>query len=226
MEGTAAANFDLSGIEDHLAAELSGGSSKVPVVTVNIERELHPEDLAEYVELNGNLETTQKSDEKDVNSIRAKHHSVARLLAMGLPEGVVASMTNYTPAYISTLKNTPAMLELIAHYRAPGNHAVSEQVEKLRLLGNMSLDQLIARAESGELNSQELLQAAKLGNDRSGAGPMQKIEHNHEHSLNEEQVARLARSAREANKGRVIDISAVRKQLPAPKDDDNADDAA
>lgn len=218
----------MDAIGESLGDELSGATGKIPIVTVTIEDILTEQDIAEYVETVGELETTQKSNEKDVNSLRARHHGVARLLAIGLPEGVVAQMTGYQVGYINTLKQTPSMCELISHYRAPGNQAVADMTEKLRLLSDMSLNQLISKVETNELSIQELLQAVKLGADRSGAGPMQKFEHSHEHRLNDETVAKLAASAREANRGRVIDINSVRKALPAPTrgEDEPPDSAA
>jgi len=77
-------------LTDEISAELGNAlGAKVPVVTCTIEEVLQPEHIAEYLSKCGNLETTQKSDEKDVASLRARHHSVARLLATGMPEGTI-----------------------------------------------------------------------------------------------------------------------------------------
>jgi hypothetical protein len=202
-------------ISESLGEELAAASGqRVPVVTATVLDVLTEADLAAYCEKAGNLPTTQKSHEKDIGSIRARHHQVARLLALGLPESVVANLTGYQAATLSTLKQSPSMLELIEHYRAPGDNAVKVMGEKLRLLADMSLEALIAKAELGELTAQELLAAAKLGADRSGNGPMSKVDVDVTHALDEGLVSALAATARKRNESRIIDVSAVRKALP------------
>lgn len=205
-------------ISEGIGEELAAGSSdRVPAVTCTIEGDpLTEEDIARYVSKEGSLPAV-KSDEKDIASLRARHHQVARLLAAGLSEGLVAELTGYKVAWISTLKNNPSMLELISHYRAPGDQATRAIAEKLRLLADLSLNQIIAKIEAGDADVNQLLAAVKLGADRSNNGPMAKVEHNHIHGLDEEQARRLHESARKVNSGRIIDITAVRKSLPAPE---------
>lgn len=193
----------------------SAGQTKVPAVTCTIESVLSEEDIAEYCETSGNLPAV-KSDEKDLATLRAKHHAVARLLALSLPESLIATMTGYSPAWISTLKNSPSMIELIAHYRLPGDQATRLMSEKLRILADMSVETLIAKVEAGELDVNQLLASAKLGADRSNNGPMAKVEAHHIHSLDEEQVRRLAETARAHNAERILPIESVRQSLPAP----------
>lgn len=211
----------LEGIGEEIAA---ASSDRVPIVTCTVEDILHEADLAEYCQRSGNLPAV-KSDEKDLSTLRARHHQVARLLATGLPEGVVAELTGYQVSTVSTLKQSPSMLELIAHYRMPGDNATKEIAEKLRLVGDMSLERLIAKIEADEMDNNQLLAAAKLGVDRSNNGPMAKFEHTHVHGLDENQMRRLNDSARKTNAGRIIDIQAVRQSLPAPPES-KADDAS
>lgn len=204
-----------SAISEEIGEELAA-SNRVPVVTCTIEGELTEEDIAEYCEKSGDL-PAQKSDEKDLVTLRARHHQVARFLAMGLPESLVAELTNFKAPYISTLKLSPSMQELISHYRAPGDNATKLMTEKLRLLSHMSIEQLIVKVQNGELDVNQLLASTKLGADRSNNGPMAKVEHAHTHSLDERQVQKLAESSRKRNAERIIDISAVRSSLPAPE---------
>lgn len=203
-------------ISEEIGEQLAADSGRVPVVTCTIEGELDEADLARYCQMSGNL-PAQKSDEKDLASLRARHHQVARFLAMGLPEGLVAELTNFGASYISTLKQSPSMIELISHYRAPGDNATKLIAEKLRLLADMSLEQLIEKVQNKELDVNQLLASTKLGADRSNNGPMAKVEHAHQHNLNEEQVRKLSETARRRDAERIIDISAVRESLPAPK---------
>lgn len=188
------------------------GQRKVPIVTCTIEDVLQPEDISEYISAEGSL-PAQKAAEKDLQSLRARHHSVARLLAAGLPEGVVAELTGFTASHLSVLKNNPSMIELIALYRAPGNHAAELIAEKLRTLGSAAIDRLMD--EMPDLGHNELIQVAKLGADRSGNGPQSKVDVAHTHMLEEGLVQKLAQDARRRNESKIIDISAVRKQLPS-----------
>ena len=188
------------------------------ICTATVEYVLMPEHLAEYVERRkAQALPSQKSDAKDVHVLRARHHQVARLLAAGLPETVVAELTNFDAGYLSVLKNSPSMTELIAHYRAPGNAMIENMAEKLRLLGDASLNVLLQKLEAGELTNNELLQAIKLGVDRSGNGPASTINHNHEHRvIDVAELAQIALKAKETNRSRLIPLAEVRQALPAP----------
>jgi len=217
--------MDRADIIDSISAELGenlqiAGERKVPIVTCTVEDVLGPEDIAAYCSKSGNLETTQKSDQKDLSVLRAKHHSVARYLATGIPEGLVAELTGFTPAYISTLKNNPSMIELVAHYRAPGDNATRQIAEKMRTIGEAALERIETELPSASMN--ELIQIAKLGADRSNNGPMSKVDVAHTHTIDLERVAQFAADARRRNQDRIVDISAVRQSLPAPRaaDDD------
>lgn len=212
----AASSIDL--MTDEIGEMLAASAQhKVPIVTCTIENVLGPEDIAEYLQASGNLDTAQKSDQKDVSVLRARHHSVARLLATGLPEGIVAELTGFDPAYLSTLKNNPSMIELTNLYRAPGNAAAKLIEEKLRMVGDAALSRILEEMPSA--NMQELIAAAKLGSDRSGNGPQSKVAHEHVHVLDPSKVAALADSARRVSQARIVDVNAVRKQLPAPDAD-------
>jgi len=156
---------EISSIElmtDEISAELGNAlGAKVPVVTATVEEVLQPEHIAEYLAKCGKLETTQKSDEKDVASLRARHHSVARLLATGMPEGTIADLTGFTGAYISTLKNNPSMIELVNHYRSPNNAVVEIIAERLRTVGHAALERLAE--EIPDMDHHALIATAKLG---------------------------------------------------------------
>lgn len=199
------------------ALSLSAEPENKGPVTATIEFALLPEHLADYADGHGNLASTQKSDEKDVQALRARHHGVARLLAEGLPEGVVAEMSGYTNSYISTLKNNPAMIQLIEFYRSPKTDAAKLIGEKLRVLADMSINQIASRLETepDKVTISELTAVAKLGADRSGNGPNSTVTQVQEHRLvASEEVIELSRSARRAERARIVDVEAVRSVLP------------
>jgi hypothetical protein len=212
----AASTMDL--LTEEISAELGNAlASKVPAVTCTIEEVLQPEHIAEYLSKAGQLTTTDKSDEKDVATLRARHHSVARLLASGMPEGVIAEITGYDNAYISVLKSNPSMVELVNHYRSPNNAVVEVIAEKLRTVGHAALNRLSDEIQDMDHNS--LIAVAKLGVDRSGNGPMSKVAHEHTHLLDPEKIAALADTARRKSADRIVNVSALRRALPAPRED-------
>lgn len=205
------------------ALALSAEPESQGPVTCTIEFALLPEHLADYADGHGNLATTQKSDEKDVQALRARHHGVARLLAEGVPEGVVAEMSGYTAPYISTLKNNPAMIQLIEFYRSPKTDAAKLIGEKLRVMSDMSINQIADRLETqaDKITVSELTAIAKLGLDRSGNGPNSTVTNVSEHRLvASEEVIELARSARRVERARIVDVEAVRSVLPRKEPSD------
>lgn len=210
----------LDQISEDFAASLGDASplSKVPAVTCMIEGPLLPEDIQQYLGAEGQLQSAQKADTKDLAVLRAKHHSVARLLAEGVPEGVVATITGYTAGYISVLKAAPAMAELIEHYRQPGNLAAREIGENLRRVGSMALERLEERIEKDAVDDNVLLSAAKLGMDRSGHGPastsLNVTEH---HIIDHAEIQRRSKEARQRDATLIVHPQDVRKALPAPQ---------
>lgn len=190
---------------------------RLPVTCV-IEHSLLPEHIADYADQHGNLATAQKSDEKDLSKLRARHHGIARMLAEGVPEGVVAEMNGITGPYLSTLKNTPSMIELINFYRQPKTDVAKLMGHKLRILADRSADEIMKRLEgdkAGEVSISELAAVAKLGFDRSGNGPNSTVTQVEEHRLvASEELLELAREARRRDAARIVDAESVRHILP------------
>lgn len=187
-------------------------------VTCTIVRPLLPEDLAKYLDEHGKLTTTQNLRDRDIKVLREKHHSVARLLAEGVPDSVVAVMAGYTPEYISILKNNPSMVQLIEHYRLPSNEAAKHIGENLRRVAGMAWERIEERIAKDELNSNELLAATKLGYDRSGHGPASSIHEVREHHIiDHAEIARRHAEARKRDQDLIVHPEDVRKALPAPE---------
>lgn len=207
-------------ISDSFAESLaaSNPSTRVAAVTCMIEGPLMPEDIQQYLTDHGQLTTTTKAHEKDVALLRERHHSVARLLAEGVPTCVIATTTGYTPEYIGTLAHAPAMMELIAHYKAPGNLAARQIGENLRRVAGMALESIENDLIAGTLTATEKLAAAKLGYDRSGHGPQSSVHSVTEHHLiDHAEIAARNREARQRDAPMIIHPEEVRKALPAPK---------
>lgn len=60
----------------------------------------------------------QPSARARIAKLRDSHHIMARLFVSGLTVAEVASETGYSIARVSVLRNSPAMQELVAKYRA------------------------------------------------------------------------------------------------------------
>lgn len=53
-----------------------------------------------------------------ITKLRDAHHVMARLIVSGLTTSEIAAETGYTQTRVSILRNSPAMIELCARYRA------------------------------------------------------------------------------------------------------------
>jgi len=153
---------------------------------------------------------------RDLKRIKEKHHSVARLIAGGLPQRMVASLSGYNEQYLSVLLNNPSMVELVSLYRIQYGKSAEIITERLRTVGTQALERLEERIPS--MGDNELIQTAKLGLDRAGHGPTTT-----QHSITESHLfdhADLARMNAEARKGSasyIVDVEEVRKALPSPQ---------
>ena len=84
----------------------NGGEGGVPIGNV---RQLSAADL----------DTARNNRGRDpaLKRFRDSHHMIARLMAMGVRNSLIAEQTGYSLARIGMLNNDPAMQELVAHYR-------------------------------------------------------------------------------------------------------------
>lgn len=208
------ADFDLP---DEAIAEAT-------IITCTIDGFLEPSDITcllrsdgAKAEQIGNLVAPSTAQRIDPKRIREKHHSVARLAAAGLPQTLIAQFSGYTQSYLSTLMASPSMQELIGHYRAQNGAAAEVIGEKLRTVGMMALDKLETKLTSEEIAVNELVAISKLGLDRSGHGPSQRIDHNHQHTVvAPEEVQRLNDLARRSSNARILPRPQVIEHAPAP----------
>jgi hypothetical protein len=83
-----------------------------------------------------------------VRSIRASHHQLARLLALGHDETQAALATGYSLAWVSQLKGDPAFDELVAHYRGAQDLEFLDAQARMRKLGLEAVDELQERLET------------------------------------------------------------------------------
>lgn len=137
---------------------------------------------------------------KDIQKIREKHHTVARLIAGGLNQRMVATIAGYTESYLSTMLNAPAMEELIAYYSAKHSNAHEVIIGKLRGAGMEALEKLSEKLKDDDMSNTDLIALAKLGLDRSGHGPSS-TQHQitEEHVFNYAELKRLNKAAQKSS---------------------------
>lgn len=191
-----------------------------PIITCTIEGALDPEDLAVAVRLRDNRQNAlAPTSGEQVKRVSERHHSVARLVASGMKQSLVATISGYSQSYLSTLLGSPAMDELIGHYRSKHENAEEIMTEKLRTASDGALLKLMEKLDDDELSENGLLSLAKLGLDRTGHGPTS-TSHNRntsESHVKHEHLIKLQREARAASREF---IEPAIRSLPSPEADD------
>lgn len=114
----------------------------------------------------------------EIKRISERHHALARALAAGLSEAEAAASVGYDNARVSVLKASPAFRELLDLYRDKVDTEFSEIAGRLAGLTKDALVALQDRLEDQpeDISVGQLIEIAKLGADRSGFGPSQKVE--------------------------------------------------
>lgn len=162
----------------------------------------------------------EKENPHDLKRIKEKHHSVARLVASGLTQSMVANLSGYNEQYLSVLLNNPSMVELVTLYRIQYGKSAEIITEKLRTVGTMALERLEERLP--EMDDNSLIQTAKLGLDRAGHGPSS-TQHTiaETHLFDHAELSRMNAEARRGSANYIVPVEEVRRALPKPTEDDN-----
>lgn len=151
--------------------------------------------------------------------IRESHHMIARLASMGLRHKTIAEKVGYSVVRVQQLLDSPAMVELVANYRAKIDSEFVENVDEyftaattnMLLAERLIADQLADAEASGELPSIRTLDAISQGRaDRFGYGKKtQNL------NINVDFAAQLERAIKRSGKDpRTIEASA--SALPSP----------
>lgn len=159
--------------------------------------------------------------------LRDNHHRVARAIANGLSNALIAETCGLSVSRVNVLRAAPAVIELVAHYRAmltaewvresdPVIDFMRSNALKAQAMLSDKLDDAAEREEF--LPTRDLLGIAELGLDRTGYGKLNKnVNINMDFAAHLE--AARARSAgapaRRPASPNVIDALPVRQSAPA-----------
>lgn len=99
-----------------------------------------------------------------VQALRASHHQLAQLLARGMSGTEASLITGYSLSRISILQSDPTFTELLANYQANRELVFADTLERMRILGLSTLDELQDRLESDPVrwSNRELMEMAEL----------------------------------------------------------------
>lgn len=193
------------------ALDLTSLSNVQPIVTCTIEGIMEESDLQLLVAAR---QASAPNTQVELKRVKERHHSVARLIASGMTQTLVAEIVNLSESYLSTLLNSPAMVELVAFYRSQHTAAHEVVEERLRTLALSAAEQLQERVDAGAADDNTLIQAAKLGFDRSGHGPRSTVNQvNETHLFDHAELRRLDREARAESDEHIIKLPAPSKEL-------------
>lgn len=208
--------MDMSSIKvPELAGELAA------TVTCTIEGILDEDDLRELALTRMEQDVAAPAalpvldDPTDLKRIKERHHHVARLIANGMTQRLVASICNYDESYLSILLNNPSMMELVELYRIQAGASVEVITERLRTMALKATEKLNDKLDADEITDvNELTSIAKLGFDRSGQGPQSKqhvVKENH--IIDHAELQRHNAAIRARNREQIVPASEVRAAL-------------
>jgi hypothetical protein len=135
------------------------GARAFQPIQIEVVRALSEEDiplLANPPPLNTSAPTVQ--------SLRASHHQLAQLLARGISDTEASLITGYSISRIAVLKADPTFTELLSNYQANRELVFADTLERMRILGLSTLDELQDRLESDPAgwSNRELMEMAEL----------------------------------------------------------------
>lgn len=132
---------------------------EAPELLIEIVRGLTSEDL-------GKLQSPDSlgTSPIPIQALRASHHNLAQVLARGTPDSEAALITGYSPTRISILKKDPSFAELMASYKTIREHVFVDTLERMKILGLSTLDELQERLETTpeRWTNRELMEMAEL----------------------------------------------------------------
>lgn len=165
----------------------------------------HVRAAAEFTQREGRPLRAVPLPPNPIQRLRASHHRLAQLLALGTNHIIAAKICNYAPSRVADLLADPAFNELLAHYEATRDDQWADFIE---VASALSMDFLGLLQQQLDENPERFtpsiaMDAIKLLADRTGHAPVTK---NLNVNVNVDLAARLraARERRSAIEGEVL----------------------
>lgn len=158
--------IDLSEVNFNSLGLRTRGRAERPVV-FEVGRELEPEDL-ELLSEEGRAQPVPQ-----LTKLRERHHTLAKMLAQGTPEGEAAIACGYALSRVSILKADPSFRELVAFYRQGVQERYYDMHEAAAALGRDAIEELHERLEEDpeSFSIGQLMTLSSTMMDRTGHGP-------------------------------------------------------
>jgi len=152
-----------------LSKPLSGAKRRAKPTNLEVVKVLSKEDLAE-------LELPTDYSAPAVKKMRDRHHSIARMIALGIPNTQIGAVLNISSNRISTLISNPAFAELVSFYRAEAGTEFRDMIARFTDLGLEISGELLSRIDASpeSFSAGELRELLKVVADRAGFSPVQK----------------------------------------------------
>lgn len=159
----------------------------------------------------------EKRPAQTLQTLRDTHHRLARAVAAGLPNTEIAQLCGVSYNRISMLKQDPAFIELVAHYRGlitaeyvrtadPVIDYLANNALKAQAMLSDKLDDFADRGEY--LPTRDLLGIAELGLDRTGYGKVNK-----NLNVNVDFASQLERARKRSRSAQTIDAAPTSSSL-------------
>ena len=136
--------------------------------------------------------------------ISERHHSLARLLAMGTENHHAARLVGYSESRLSILLSDPSFQNLVESYRATVDQSFAEVADRAAGLSKDAILELQTRLEDtpDDFTNALLLDIAKTMMDRTGHGPSTNVNTNINLTLGDK-----LKAARERAREAMIDVT-------------------
>lgn len=183
--------------------ELTARGRRAAKVEESLVGTVGPAELRSLANVEGTV-----SEAPPLKRVTERHHKLARLLSLGLPEGDAAIACGFSLGRVSVIKASPAFQELLELYKDRVDEEFAEFAEQLAGLSKDAILTIRERLEEDPENftNGQLLEVMKATADRTGFGPSQKIEQNVNFSLSEK-LEKARQRAREAALPQMKDIT-------------------
>ena len=136
-----------------------------------------------------------------LKKVRARHHSLAKLIAQGVPNVEIGAILGMQPAWISTCKRDPAMAELIGYYegleKEHWDRARADMASRLAELGFSAIEELHDKLEREpeKFTAKELLAIVEATADRTGHGKTSTLNSNLNLGMSDDVLAAIRNNA-------------------------------